>query len=196
MRSVMRILVGALLSAATLSSGRLPASDVFSLDLGVHGGAVGTQGSSKSTLFAGGVEARLHLVWLLAAEARASYYTDTIDVNQASSIDVKNVPIQLSAMLYPINLPGFGLYLLGGGTYNSLKVEGNGSLSGSSTSNGKWAAHAGGGVDFGLSKHFILNADGRYVFLNVDPTNLPPSYTGTYKGDYWIITGSLIWKVF
>jgi hypothetical protein len=197
MNSARRVLPGILLSVVLLAPASLRASDAFSLDLGIHGGAVGAQGSSKSTLFAGGVEARFHLVWLLAAEARASYYTDTIDVNAASSIDVKNIPVQLSAMLYPIKLPGFGFYVLGGGTYNSLKIEGNGSLSGTGTgtTNGKWAAHAGAGVDFGFSKHFLLNADGRYVFLNVDPANLPSSYS-SYKGDYWIVTGSLIWKVF
>jgi outer membrane protein W len=61
-------------------------------------------------------------------------------------------------------------------------------------SGNKWAAHAGAGIDFRISEHFLLNVDGRYVFLDVDPANLPPASSGAYKGDYWTATGGLIWK--
>ena len=196
MKTRLRISALGLLVAAVaiLSAAPAAAGDAFGLDLGVHGGVLGANGGS-SNLFVGGAQARFHLVWILAAELRGSYYSDTYDVSSVGSVDVKNVPIQASAMLYLLKLPGFGLYILGGGTYNVLKLDGTGNIQGSHTEN-KWAGHAGAGLDFGLSKHFILNVDGRYVFLRVDSANLPPASSGAYKGDYWTATGGLIWKIF
>ncbi len=170
------------------------ASDAFSLDLGVHGGVLGTNGG-KSGLFVGGAQARFHIVWILAAEARVSYYSDTYDVSSFGGVDIKNTPIQLSAMLYLLKLPHFGLHVLGGGTYNTLKLDGTGSIQGSTTEN-KWAAHAGAGLDLNLSEHFILNVDGRYVFLDVDPSDLPSVSSSSYKGDYWTVTAGILWKLF
>ena len=170
------------------------ASDSFSLDLGVHGGVLNSK-DGKTGLFVGGAQVRLHLLFLLAAELRGSTYSDSYDVSSFGSVDVKNTPVQLSAMLYPLKYPGFGLYVLGGGTYNALKLDGSGNVSGSVHEN-KWAAHAGAGVDIKLSHSFLLNVDGRYVFLKVDPQNLPPANSGAYKGDYWTATLGLNWKVF
>ena len=187
-------LAGLALLVTTLAAAPALAGDAFSLDLGVHGGVLNSQ-SGKSGLFVGGAQARLHLVWLLAAELRGSYYSDSYDVSNFGGIDVKNTPVQLSAMVYLLKLPRVGLHVLGGGTYNALKLEGTGGVQGSYNEN-KWCAHAGAGLDIGLSNHFILNVDGRYVFLNVDPTNLPPATSGAYKGDYWTATAGLLWKVF
>jgi hypothetical protein len=193
MKAPLRIAVLALLTA--LIAAPAVAGDAFSLDLGVHGGVANSQ-SGKSGLFLGGAQVRLHLVWLLAAEVRGSYYSDSYKISEVAGIDVKNVPVQASAMLYPIKLPGFGIYLLGGGTYNAVTVDGTGTLSAyESTSQKKWCAHAGAGVDFKFGS-FILNVDGRYVFLNVDPNNLPPATSGNYKGDYWTGTVGLLWKAF
>jgi hypothetical protein len=191
MKTPLRIAVLTLL--AVLIATPAVAGDAFSLDLGVHGGVANSQ-SGKSGLFIGGAQVRLHLVWLLAAELRGSYYSDSYEVSQLGGVDVKNIPIQASAMLYPIKLPGFGLYLLGGGTYNAMTLDGTGNISASVTQN-KWAAHAGAGLDFKFGS-FILNVDGRYIFLNVDPNNLPPATSGNYKGDYWTGTVGLLWKLF
>ena len=46
------------------------AADAFGLDLGIHGGAVGTDGGNGST-FVGGAQARFHLSWLLTVAGRA-----------------------------------------------------------------------------------------------------------------------------
>jgi hypothetical protein len=170
------------------------AGDAFGLDLGVHGGVLNSH-DGKTGLFVGGAQVRLHLVWLLAAEVRASTYSDSYDVSTFGGVDVKNVPVQVSAMIYLIKLPGFGLHVLGGGTYNSVELEGTGNVPGSVRSN-KWAAHAGAGIDFSLGKSFLLNLDGRYVFLDVDPGNLPPPNSGAYKGDYWTATAGILWKIF
>ena len=170
------------------------AGDAFSLDLGVHGGVLNSH-DGKTALFVGGAQARLHLVWILAAEVRASTYSDSYDVSTFGGVDVRNTPVQVSAMFSLLKLPGFGLHVLGGGTYNSLKLEGTGNVPGSVNSS-KWAAHAGAGLDVRLSKSFLLNLDGRYVFLDVDPANLPPPSSGAYKGDYWTATAGLLWKIF
>lgn len=171
------------------------AADAFGFDLGVHGGAVGTDGGKGST-FVGGAQARFHLIWLLAAEARASVYTDTVDSTTLGSVDVKNVPFQVSAMLYPIKLPKFGLYVLGGGTYSSLQVSGSSVTNGDVTEH-KWSAHAGAGLDINLSKSLILNGDVRYVFLNADTVDEALSAAAAdYNGDFWTATIGLNLKLF
>ena len=171
------------------------AGDAFSLDLGIHGGIANTQNTTNSGVFVGGAQVRLHLIWLLAAEVRGSYYTNSYTVSEIGGVDIKNTPVQASALIYLFKLPGFGLHVLGGGTYNAVKLDGTGYINTSVTQN-KWAAHAGAGVDFNIGKHFVLNLDGRYIFLNVDPQNLPPATSGNYKGDYWTATVGLNWKVF
>ena len=171
------------------------AGDAFRLDLGIHGGIANTQNTTNSGVFVGGAQVRLHLIWLLAAEVRGSYYTNSYKVSEIGGVDIKNTPVQASALIYLFKLPGFGLHVLGGGTYNAVKLDGTGNINTSVTQN-KWAAHAGAGVDFNIGKHFVLNLDGRYIFLNVDPQNLPPATSGNYKGDYWTATVGLNWKVF
>ena len=184
----------ALLAAGVFAAAPAAAGDAFSLDLGINGGVLGTN-DTKSNLFVGGAQARFHIVWIFAAEVRMSYYSDTYDVGSLGSVEVKNLPIQFSGMLYLLKFPHFGLYVLGGATHNTLMLDGQGNVQGSETTN-KWAAHAGAGLDFRLSEHFILNVDGRYVFLNVDLENLPPPSSGAYKGDYWTATLGLNWKLF
>ena len=171
------------------------AADGFGMDLGVHGGAVGTDGGNGST-FLGGAQARVHLFWLLGAEARASYYTDTVDLGTVGSVDVENIPFQVSAMLYPIKLPKFGLYLLGGGTYSNLKVTGTSVITGEVTEK-KWSAHAGAGLDIKLSNSIILNGDVRYVFLNADTVaEALAAAAADYTGDFWAATIGLNFKLF
>ena len=194
MKAIFRLAVRSLAVCALAAPPAL-ASDAFSLDLGINGGMAGTQNTTKSSVFVGGAQARLHLIWLLAAELRGSYYTTTYKVSELGSVDVKNTPVQASVLLYLLKIPGFGLHLLGGGTYNAVTLDGTGNINASVKQN-KWAAHAGAGVDFKLGRHFVLNVDGRYVFLNVDPQNLPPPSSGSYKGDYWTGTVGLNWKVF
>ena len=183
------------LAACLLAASPALASDAFSLDLGINGGIANTQNTTSNSTFVGGAQVRLHFIWLLAAEVRGSYYTNSYKVSDLGGVDIKSTPIQASVLLYLLKLPGFGLHILGGGTYNSVTLDGTGNINGS-VKQDKWATHAGAGVDFNLGKHFVLNLDGRYVFLNVDPQNLPPPSSGSYKGDYWTATVGLNWKVF
>ena len=170
-------------------------ADGFGLDLGVHGGAVGTDGGDGNT-FLGGAQARVHLLWLIGAEARVSYYSDTYKLDGIGDVDVENVPVQLSAMLYLIKLPKVGLYLLGGGTYSSLKLNGSSVETGEATDQ-KWSAHAGAGLDISLGKNISLNGDVRYVFL--DASNFGEALDAVaddYNGDFWAGTIGLNFKLF
>lgn len=171
------------------------AADGFGMDLGVHGGMVGTDGTEGNS-FVGGAQARFHLFWIIGAEARASYYSDSYDLGQLGSVDIENVPFQVSGMLYPIKLPKFGVYLLGGGTYSNLKVQGTSVITGEVTEK-KWSAHAGAGVDIGLSSRITLNGDVRFVFIDADSVDEAlGEIVSDYTGDYWAATIGLNFKLF
>ena len=170
-------------------------ADGFGMDLGIHGGVVGTDGS-EGTGFVGGAQARFHLFWIIGAEARASYYSDSYDLGQLGSVDIENVPFQASGMLYLIKLPKVGLYVLGGGTYSSIKVTGSNVVTGEVTEK-RWSAHAGAGLDINLSKSISLNGDLRYVFLDADSVDEAfESAVADYTGDFWAGTIGLNFKLF
>ena len=173
-----------------------PASaDALGIDLGVHGGVVNSK-DGKTGSFVGGAQARFNLFWILTAEARASYYTDTYDLGSLGSVDVKNIPFQVSGLLYPIKLPKFGLYVLGGGTYSNLKVEGTRVITGS-VKEKKWSAHVGAGLDIKVTKNTTLNGDVRFVFLDASSVDeLINSAKSNYKGDFWTATVGLNYKLF
>ena len=171
------------------------AADGFGMDLGLHGGVVGTDGGNGSS-FVGGAQARFHLFWIIGAEARASYYSDSYDLGQLGSVDIENVPFQASGMLYLIKLPKVGLYVLGGGTYSSIKVMGSSVVTGEVTEK-RWSAHAGAGLDINLSKSISLNGDLRYVFLDADSVDEAfESAVADYTGDFWAGTIGLNFKLF
>jgi opacity protein-like surface antigen len=170
-------------------------ADGFGMDLGIHGGAVGVDGGDGNS-FVGGAQARFHLFWIIGAEARASYYSDTYKLEGVGEVDIENIPFQASAMLYLIKLPKVGLYLLGGGTYSNLKVEGTSVGTGEVTEK-KWSAHAGAGVDINLSSSISLNGDVRYVFLDAGSVDEAlDSALADYNGDFWAATVGLNFKLF
>lgn len=171
------------------------AADGFGMDIGIHGGAVGTNGGDGNS-FVGGAQARFHLFWIIGAEARASYYSDKVDLGTLGSVDVENVPFQVSGMLYLLKLPKVGLYVLGGGTYSNLKVKGTGVTEGEVTDK-KWSAHAGAGLDVRLGEKISLNGDFRYVYLDADTVDEAlGSIASDYKGDFWTGTIGLNFKLF
>jgi outer membrane protein W len=99
-------------------------------------------------------------------------------------------------MLYLIKLPKVGLYILGGGTYSSIKVQGTSVVTGEVTEK-RWSAHAGAGLDINLSKSISLNGDVRYVFLNADSVDEAlESALADYNGDFWAATVGLNFKLF
>ena len=171
------------------------AADSLGLDLGIHGGLVNTKDGEDGS-FVGGAQARFHLFWIVAAEARASYYTDSYDLGELGSVDIENLPFQVSGMIYPIKVPKLGVYLLGGGTYSNLKVKGTSVVTGEVTEKG-WSAHVGIGVDVKVGEKTTLNGDVRAVFLDASSVDeLIDSARSNYKGDFWTATIGLNYKLF
>ena len=187
--------VAALALLALVLAAPPAAAEGFGMELGIHGGAVGTDGGDGNS-FVGGAQARFHLFWIIGAEARASYYTDKLDAGQLGSVDIENVPFQASAMVYPIKLPKVGVYLLGGGTYANLKVNGTSVVTGEVTEK-KWCAHVGAGIDVSLSNRLTLNGDVRFVFLDASSVDeLLDEAASDYTGDFWAATLGLNFKIF
>jgi len=171
------------------------AADSLGLDLGIHGGLVNTKDGEDGS-FVGGAQARFHLFWIVAAEARASYYTDIYDPGELGAVDIENLPFQVSGMIYPIKVPKLGVYLLGGGTYSNLKVKGTSVVTGEVTEKG-WSAHVGIGVDVKIGEKTTLNGDVRAVFLDASSVDeLIDSARSNYKGDFWTATIALNYKLF
>ena len=183
------VLLGLALAATPASA------DALGLDLGIHGGLVNTKDGGGGS-FVGGAQARFHLFWIIAAEARASYYTDSYDLGRLGSVDIENLPFQVSGMIYPIKLPKIGIYLLGGGTYSNLKVKGTSVVTGEVTEKG-WSAHVGAGIDLKIGDKTTLNGDVRFVYLNASSVDeLINSATSNYQGDFWTATIGLNYKLF
>lgn len=195
MKQTFRLAPLALLLALAATPAPAAGGDGFSLDIGVNGGLVGIS-DGDGQKFVGGAQARVHLLWLIAAEGRASYYTDSASISSTQSIDVKNVPLQLSVMVYPIKLPKLGVYVLGGGTYSSVKLEATGPVTGAVTDK-RWSAHAGAGIDVKLGSRWTLNGDARFVFLDVsDLEGLGSAVVESYNGDFWMGTIGLNFRLF
>ncbi len=171
------------------------AADALSLELGLHGGLVNTKDGEGGS-FLGGAQARVNLFWIVAAEARGSYYTDSYDLGELGSVDIENIPFQVSGMIYPIKLPKIGVYLLGGGTYSNLKVTGTSVVQGEVTEKG-WSTHVGAGIDLKVGEKTTLNGDVRAVFLDASSVDeLIDSVRSNYKGDFWTVTIGLNYKLF
>ena len=171
------------------------AADALSLELGLHGGVVNTKDGNGGS-FLGGAQARVNLFWIVAAEARGSYYTDSYDLGNLGSVDIENIPFQVSGMIYPIKLPKVGVYVLAGGTYSNLKVTGTSVVQGEVTEKG-WSTHIGADIDLKVGEKTTLNGDVRAVFLDASSVDeLIDSARSNYKGDFWTVTIGLNYKLF
>ncbi len=193
----LRSLVLALALAVGAACAAAPAAaDAFGFEVGVHGGVVNVPDGENAKAF-GGVQARLQLIWLFSAEARASIYKDHYEKEGVGGIDVKNTPFQLSVLFYPLKLPRVGVYVLGGAGYHNVELTTTGKIEGFDATERKWAAHAGVGVDLKLYRGIWLNGDLRYYFLNVDTAGeLGQAVLSNYKGDFWSLTAGVNVKLF
>ena len=189
-----RLLLLVLLAAGLLAAAPLSA-DALRLDVGGHAGTVSVP-DGEAGRFVGGVQARLHIIWLFALEARVSRYEDSFDLGKLGGLEVTNTPAQLSLMFYLLPLPRFGLSAVGGATYNTLEAKGTGQVPVWATVN-VWAAHAGAGIDVKLWGPLFLNGDVRYTFLDADLGGaLGFPLAGGYAGDFWTATAGLNLKLF
>jgi opacity protein-like surface antigen len=121
------------------------------------------------------------------------------ETNEAETRRVRDVPIQVSLLLYPVRST-FSPYFLGGGGWYSHRLEtlaGDETLSSESTRDFGW--HGGLGAELKLGAHAGLHGDYRYTFLDfgqdVPIPEAPQSGGGgpalvgrflpSYKGSMW-----------
>jgi opacity protein-like surface antigen len=149
------------LSAALDGPGQEPA-----LSIGPAAGYLRTRGADRGTWF-GGVQARLHFLDILAAEASITFHRNEYD---SGDVIVTQYPVQLTAFLYPIPEGPVRPYLLGGvgWYYTHVNHRGLFSLVPDKTEQ-VFGEHLGAGVELMLGPRVSFDADVRYIFLN--PTN-------------------------
>jgi hypothetical protein len=128
-----------------------------------------------SRVFWGG-HARLRAVKYLGGEFSVQYREDTFRFANGN-IDLETVPLQLSAIVYPLAMIPVTPYFLGGTGWYHLTatvdgdldlpyVFGEGSISITET-----APHVGAGLEAFIGDHFSVGGDVRWVFLDFE-TNL------------------------
>jgi len=193
-KTAFRLASGLLLALALVSA--RPASAQFFASLGVHAGYSQTKDAGSGS-FIGGGQFRFRLLSFLGAEALAEYRQTTYQAGGVDVLKVKDIPVQLSAMLYLVPAGPLQIYLLGGFGSHFTTSEGLGpAASAPSTTQTKWAPQAGAGLEIWTSKNFFISGDVRYVFLSIgsvsDLENAVKS--GTFSANYWQATAGLNYK--
>jgi opacity protein-like surface antigen len=107
--------------------------------------------------WSGGAQVRLYLTRFFAIEGSADYRQ-----SKFAGTTVHTYPVQVSALLYL--LPGWRLtpFVLGGAGWYYTTVDGPGGLD--DTQN-RFGVHAGGGLQYFISRHFSIDSTYRYVWL-------------------------------
>ncbi len=194
MKCASRFAAGSVLALSLLAA--RPAAAQFSAAAGAHAGYSKTNGVSGGS-FIGGAQLRFRLLSFIGAEAHAEYRQTTYQSGGVDVLRVRDFPVQLSAMLYLAPAGPFQLYALGGVGSHFTKSEGLGPAAGSvSTSQTKWAPHAGAGVEIWTGRSWFLSADIRYVFLSVSSVSDLESQlqSGTLSASYWETTAGLNYR--
>lgn len=194
MKFASRVAAGSVFALSLLAA--RPAAAQFSIAAGAHAGYSQTKGVSGGS-FIGGAQLRFRLLSFIGAEALAEYRQTTYQSGGVDVLRVKDFPVQLSAMLYLAPAGPFQLYALGGVGSHFTKSEGLGPAAGTySTSQTKWAPHAGAGVEIWTGRSWFVSADIRYVFLSVSSVSDLESQigSGSLSASYWEATAGLNYK--
>lgn len=104
----------------------------------------------------GGAQVRAYLGKYFAIEGSADYRR-----NDFEDTKVHSYPVQVSALIYPLGHMRLAPFILGGGGWYYTSVEGPAV---DDTQN-RFGAHAGGGLQFMLTRHLSIDATYRYVWL-------------------------------
>lgn len=143
--------------------------------------------SAEGRAFSGGLHLRARLTGGVGIEGLLSYRRETYAADGASVLFVEEIPVQVSALLYPFFRSRFQPYLLGGIGYYWVRTSGEGANAdvGRHTEN-KFAFHAGAGADLRLAARVTVHADARYVFLDVDAVKaLQGRYGADGRAEFW-----------
>jgi len=164
----------------------------FGFGLGPRAGYIQSENADRGNWTAG-VQARLRLLPMLAIEGAVDYHEQDF-ANGAAR--VSNYPVTLSALLYIWPLGPIQPYIVGGVGWYYTTVDYRGPLAGqSSTTSNQFGYHAGGGLDLALSKMVTLDADIRYIFLNL-PSELKDRAARDIDANGWMVTVGLTFYVF
>jgi len=148
----------------------LPAEDgTASFSIGPAGGYLRARGADRGTWF-GGVQARLHFLSVLAAEASITFHQNRYEND---GVVVTQYPVQLTAFLYIIPEGPIRPYLLGGVGWYYSRIDYRDSFAASFNDKTEhmFGEHLGAGVEVMLSPRVSVDVDFRYIFLN--PTHNP-----------------------
>jgi opacity protein-like surface antigen len=137
--------------------------EVGGFSIGPAGGYLRARGSDRGTWF-GGVQARLRLLNILAAEASITFHQNHYENND---IIVTQYPVQLTAMLYIIPVGPVRPYILGGVGWYYTRIDYRDDLSGiDDETDHFFGVHLGVGVELMLGRHASIDVDVRYIFIN------------------------------
>jgi opacity protein-like surface antigen len=136
------------------------AADERDLDIGrfsIGGRAMWFDPKSGDSSWSGGAQVRFYLLRFLAIEGSADYRQ-----NKFNGTTVHTYPVQVSALLYL--LPGWRVspFVLGGAGWYYTTVDGPG---GFDDTQNRFGVHAGGGLQWFISRHFSVDSTYRYVWL-------------------------------
>ncbi len=158
-----------------------PAEPVFSI--GPAAGYLNAHGADHGTWF-GGVQARLHLLKLLAAEASITFHRSEYE---GGDVTVTQYPVQLTAFLYLIPDGPVRPYLLGGVGWYYTRVEYDGLFSGfQDNTDHLFGEHLGAGLELMLGPRVSIDTDVRYIFLNPSSEQIKDQ-----DFNYWQVTFGL-----
>jgi hypothetical protein len=160
-----------------------PAAEEPAFSLGPAGGYLHAKGADRGTWFAG-AQARLHFLEYFAAEGSITFHDNDYE---NGTVHVTQYPVQVSGLFYPIPDGQFRPYVVAGVGWYYTRTTYTGSLSGiSDQTDHVFGGHAGAGLEVKLGRSTSLDADIRYVFMNL-------SNTAVKNGDYnyWQVTFGL-----
>ena len=141
------------------------ADPVPGFSIGAAGGYMRAREADRGTWF-GGVQARLRLLGILAAEAAITFHQNRFENND---IIVTQYPVQLSAMLFIIPEGPIRPYILGGVGWYYTRIDFHDGLSSiDDETDHVFGWHFGAGGELFLGPRVSLNVDVRYIFLEPD----------------------------
>lgn len=126
---------------------------------------------------------RAHLGPKTAVELSVDMRTER---NETLTTRVRDIPIQASLLLFPVDAP-IAPYVLGGGGWYSHKVEilaGDETLFSETSREFGW--HAGVGAELRMGRHAALHGDYRYTFLNFGDDDEEDDRF-EYRGGQWFL---------
>lgn len=154
--------------------------DAPGFSIGAHVGWFEYKDAEDGDVFYG-LQARIYLLKFLGLEGSIDFQKqDFLD----DDADLTIVPVQLTALLFPLPESPLRPYLLAGAGWYFFDVEYKGSLSSlSDEDDDMFGFHFGGGLEILLGKILLLYADVRYTFL--DEPGIDNSDLEDEEFDFW-----------